>query len=105
VGRTSLVWFLQDLRLADNPALIHACLDSDTIIPVYLWTPEEYGGWMPGAASRWWLHESLGALDRDLRGRGSRLVLHQGGTALELLRSLIRETGADTVYWNARYEP
>ena len=35
---------------------------------------------------------------------GSRLTLRRGD-ALQQLRALARETGADTVYWNRRYEP
>ncbi len=59
---TTLVWFRQDLRLADNPALQAAVKRGEPIIPVYLWAPEDEGDWPPGAASRWWLHQSLIAL-------------------------------------------
>ena len=52
----SIVWFRQDLRLADNPALLAAIRHGGPIIPVFVWAPEEEGGWQPGAASRWWLH-------------------------------------------------
>ena len=68
---TALVWFRQDLRLADNPALSAAVAAGARIVPVYVWSPEEEGGWAPGAASRWWLHQSLQALDASLRERGS----------------------------------
>ncbi len=101
---TSLLWFRQDLRLADNPAL-RAAVDSDgPVIPVYIHCPEEDGRWPPGAASRWWLHHSLQSLDSELRRRGSRLLLARG-QALTALRRLIVGTGARTVFWNRRYEP
>ena len=62
-----IVWFRQDLRLGDNPAL-QAALDLDRpIVPVYIRDDTAAGRWQPGGASRWWLHGSLGCLDADLR--------------------------------------
>ena len=43
----ALVWFRQDLRLADNPALTAAIERGYPVIPVYIWAPEEEGDW-PG---------------------------------------------------------
>jgi len=100
----SLVWFRQDLRLADNPALHVASQRGGPVIPVFVWAPEEEGQWSPGAVSRWWLHHSLGSLSDELRKRKSRLVIRMG-PASEALRSPIDATGADAVYWNHRYEP
>ncbi len=101
---TTLVWFRQDLRLADHPALTHAVDRSDAVVPVFIWAPEEAGGWPPGGAHRWWLHRSLQALDRSLRDKGSRLMLRHG-PSLETLRTLIEETGAGAVCWHTGYEP
>jgi deoxyribodipyrimidine photo-lyase len=103
--RTTLVWFREDLRLHDNPALDHAAQTAERVIPVYLHTPGEAGEWAPGGASRWWLHHSLRALDKDLQQAGSGLVLRQGDSALALLQALLRETGADSVAWNRLYTP
>jgi deoxyribodipyrimidine photo-lyase len=100
----TLVWFRHDLRLADNPALSHACATGGPVIPVFIWSPEEEGNWPPGAATRWWLHQSLFALTSDLEDRRSRLIVRRG-PALETLRELARETGAKSVVWNRRYEP
>ena len=71
---------------------------------VFVWAPEEEDPWPPGAASRWWLHQSVSALDDDLLRSGSRLVIRRG-PALQALRALARETGAQAVFWNRRYEP
>jgi deoxyribodipyrimidine photo-lyase len=99
-----IVWFRQDLRLKDNPAL-HAAVESgQPVIPVYIWSPEEEGEWAPGAASRWWLHHSLQALAKDLKSRGSRLILARG-RALPVLQKLAAASGATAVHWNKRYEP
>ncbi len=99
-----IVWFRRDLRLADHPALAEACATGRPVLPVFIWAPEEEAPWAPGAASRWWLHHSLTALDRDLRARGSRLVIRRGPSG-DALRALVRETGATDVFWNRLYEP
>lgn len=99
-----IVWFRRDLRLADNPALAAACATGRPLVPLFIWAPGEEDPWAPGAASRWWLHHSLTALDAGLRERGSRLVVRRGG-CLETLRAVMQETGASEVYWNRLYEP
>ena len=99
----SIVWFRQDLRLADNPAL-RAAIQRGEVVPVFIHAPEEEAPWQPGGASDWWLHQSLRALDSRLRELGSRLVIRRGPT-LETLRGLVKETNADAVFWNRRYEP
>ncbi len=100
----TLLWFRQDLRLADNPALKAACERGGPVVPVFIWAPEEEGDWAPGGASRWWWHQSLAALEGSLRAIGSRLILRRG-PSLETLQALAKETGAGAVLWNRRYEP
>jgi len=104
-GRESvLVWFREDLRLQDNPALAHAVESGASVVPVFVWAPQEEGEWAPGAASRWWLHHSLAALDGGLQARGLRLIVREGAS-LAVLRALVKETGAAAVFWNRRYDP
>lgn len=100
----TIVWFRRDLRLQDNPALSAALERGAAIVPVYLFCPEEEGDWQPGGASRWWLHHALLSLDKALSQHGLNLVRRQIGS-LSGLRELVKETGADTVFWNRRYEP
>jgi deoxyribodipyrimidine photo-lyase len=100
----SLVWFRRDLRLQDNAALRAAVRRGGPVIPVFIHDPAGEGRWASGAASRWWLHHSLAALDESLRRRGSRLVLARGDSGT-VLRALVEETRAAAVYWNRRYEP
>ncbi|MGB3270932.1 MAG: deoxyribodipyrimidine photo-lyase [Rhodanobacter sp.] len=100
---TALVLFRRDLRLSDNPAWSAACTAHARVLPVFIHADD---GATPadGAASRWWLHHSLRALDRDLRDAGA--ALHLGrGEPLAILRELVRHSGARAVYWNRLYEP
>jgi len=101
---TNIVWFRDDLRLADNPALQAAVKGGHAIIPVYIHAPDEEGKWAPGRASNAWRDRSLRELDAALRARGSRLRIFFGPT-LRTLQSLVATAGADAVFWNRRYEP
>ncbi len=100
----TLLWFRQDLRLQDNPALNAAVGRGGAVVPVFILDDAGEGRWPMGAASRWWLHHSLVALDASLRERGSRLIVARGESAAGL-REMARATGAGAVYWNRRYEP
>lgn len=98
----SLVWLRDDLRLGDNPAL-HAAIERGEPFEVVYVFEEDTPGLRPlGAATRWWLHQSLTALDADLRGRGGRLTLRRGPAAT-VIPALVDEIGAGAVYWNRRY--
>src|SRR5215813_3465039 len=101
---TAIVWFRRDLRLADNPALAAAAKAHERVACVYIHAPGEEAPWAPGAASRWWLHHSLRALDGSLRKRGASLHLRLGPSR-EALDALLHDTDAEAVYWNRLYEP
>ncbi|GMV93241.1 MAG: deoxyribodipyrimidine photolyase [Candidatus Hydrogenedentota bacterium] len=100
----AIVWFRQDLRIEDNPALATAVKRGGPIIPAYIHAPEEEGEWPTGAASKVWLHHSLSALDASLRDKHSRLIVLKGRSQ-DVLEGLVRDTGAGAVFWNRRYEP
>lgn len=99
----TIVWFRHTLRLEDNPALVRAAARGP-VVPVYVWSPEEEGDWPPGPAAKWWIHLSLRSIDAGLRALGNRLILRRGPTEVAL-RQVAEETGAESVYWNRRYEP
>ena len=97
---TTLVWLRQDLRLADNPALV-AAARRGKVLPVYILDASDGApDWRLGAAGRWWLHHSLAALRQQLHA----LILRRGDPLAQLMQ-LIQETGADGVFWNRCYEP
>ncbi len=100
----AIVWFRRDLRLSDNPALEAARIAGGPVIPLFIDASNEEMPWTSGAASRWWLHHSLAALDQSLRSRGSRLIL-RSGPSIRCLCELAGECGAAGVYWNRGYEP
>ncbi|MDE0111491.1 MAG: deoxyribodipyrimidine photo-lyase [Albidovulum sp.] len=96
-----VMWFRQDLRIADNPAFMHACKTSNRVLPIYILDDENSGRWKMGAASRWWLHESLRKLNESLEGN---LCLALGD-ARSILSELTRRFSVEGVFWNRCYEP
>ena len=100
----TLLWFRQDLRLQDNPALGAAIARGGPIVPVFILDDEGERRWPMGGASRWWLHHSLASLEYSLRERGSQLVLARGESE-KILHDLARQLKASAVFWNRRYEP
>ncbi len=104
----AIVWFRQDLRVADHAALAGA-LDAMAqpgggVIPVYVLDDAAAGPWALGGAARWWLHHSLVSLQTALAERGSRLVLRRG-RAEEVLPALMAETGAVAIHAGRMHEP
>ena len=79
--RTTIVWFYNDLRVSDNPALYEACRQG-AVIPIFIYAPEELGDRAPGGARRWWLHHSLLSLDKTLQALGARLFLFRATNSL-----------------------
>ena len=98
----ALVWFRNDLRLADNPALSAAIETGAPLVLVYIYETEETGFRPMGGASAYWLHHSLISLGADIKARGGTLILRAGASA-DVLPALVAETGAEHVFWNRRY--
>jgi deoxyribodipyrimidine photo-lyase len=96
-----IVWFRNDLRISDNPALQAAVTTGLPILALYVLDTTD--GIRPmGTAQRWWLDGSLRSLDRDLAQIGLRLTLKRG-IAANVIRELA--DGAHSVFWNRRYDP
>ncbi|MGQ2914843.1 cryptochrome/photolyase family protein [Microbacterium aurantiacum] len=98
----SIVWFRDDLRLADNPALRAAIDRDEPIIALYLLDEESPDMRPLGGAARWWLHHSLVSLGERIAERGGQLILRRGAAA-DVVPQLVTDTGAGAVFWNRRY--
>ncbi|MDT3778044.1 deoxyribodipyrimidine photo-lyase [Nitrospira sp. MA-1] len=96
-----VVWFRQDLRIKDNPALLAAHKTGHPILLLFILDEENSGEWKLGAASRWWLHESLKVLNVTFEGN----LCFKKGPAQKVLMDVIKEAGAAAIYWNRCYEP
>ncbi|WP_217183988.1 deoxyribodipyrimidine photo-lyase [Streptomyces sp. AC495_CC817] len=102
MSSASLVWFRDDLRLADNPALRAAVDRGEPVIALFVLDEESPGIRRLGGAARWWLHHSLVELGERIRERGGALVLRRG-PASDVVPTVVAEAGVDAVFWNRRY--
>jgi deoxyribodipyrimidine photo-lyase len=100
----SILWFRRDLRIHDNAALQWVCDNSTDVIPIYIHSLEEEEPWQPGAASRWWLHNSLLALEKKLADHGL-ILKYFCGYSEAIISELIEETNASSLIYNRLYEP
>ncbi len=100
--RPALIWFRDDLRLADNPALSAAAKFGAPIVALYILDDDSVELRPLGGASRWWLAQSLRSLSAQLAQVGIPLVLRRGRSAA-VISDVVRETDAANVYFNRRY--
>lgn len=95
-----VVWFRDDLRLADHPALHAAAKFDAPLVCLYIFDEQSVPETRPlGGASRWWLAQSLRALDASLQAKGAKLILRRGISA-SVLVNVTTQAGASAVYWN-----
>ena len=99
-----IYWFRQDLRLGDLRGLHAAVATGRPVLACYILDDDSPGEWRPGGASRWWLHHSLAALQRDVQDVGGQLHLARGHP-VEVLARLAAASGADRIYCSRQYEP
>ena len=105
-----VVWFRQDLRVRDNPALHAAARTGRPVVPCFVWCPSEDGAWPMGGASRYWAHHALQSLNAAINSRYGggmcvRDARHARGSSFDELAAVARECGAKDVYCNRVYEP
>lgn len=97
----AMVWFRQDLRIQDNPALSAACNQHDKLLLVYVYDDNIQ---IHGEAQAWWLYHSLKALEEQLKGCQQQLCFKKGDP-LTILEGLVQQYDLDAVYWNRAYQP
>ena len=100
-----IVWFRDDLRLSDHPALHAAAATGRPVICLYIFDEtSRHAGVRPiGGAARWWLAQSLRALQRSLGTQGVPLVVRKGSAA-RIVPDVAREVGASDVVWNESHK-
>ena len=99
----SLVWFRNDLRLADNPALASAA-KAGGVVPVFVLDNQLLRGKRAGANRLRFLHESLQELDGQFQQQGGRLAFTAGPAGPALIR-LAQQTGAGRVVAATDFSP
>ena len=99
-----LYWVRDDLRIRQNPALSAALASGRPVHIAYIYDPDGASGPILGGAQRWWLHESLAALDQEIRAHCNQLHFYVGNPKI-VLRAIAERLNAGLVVWNRRYHP
>lgn len=92
-----IVWFRQDLRLKDHPALWSAVAQG-AVLPLYIIDPEITPR---GGASKWWLHHSLRNLAQSLKGH----LIIEKGNALQIISNLVDQYQITACHVSRSYDP
>ena len=101
---TAIWWVRRDLRLGDNQALTAALSQADQVLPVFVLDPALLASPWVGEKRLAFLYDGLRALERDLRDRGSHLIIRRGDP-VRILADLRMAAGADTILAEADYSP
>jgi deoxyribodipyrimidine photo-lyase len=80
----NILWFRRDLRLADNESFSRACSNNAKVLPCLVVDPWLFE-WheISPARLRFWF-DAVQDLDRQLKSKGSRLILLEGRSAEEI---------------------
>ncbi len=100
--KTGIVWFTNDLRLHDNPALTSAIGECHEIVPVFILDrvqmgKDRYGNLKTGPFRAHFLIQSLQDLSANLRLKGSSLIVRKGNTP-EILLEITQKYQAEKLY-------
>ncbi len=98
-----LIWFRNDLRLADHAA-VAAAAAAGPVVALFVLDDDAPGHWRMGGAQRWWLHYSLASLAGTLAERGGRLLLRRGAAGA-VVPEVAAAIGAAAVHTLTHYEP
>ena len=96
----NVMWFRQDLRLADNPALTNALEDGKTL-PIFIFDDFNSKEHVNGAASKWWLHHSLSKLNKSLKNKLCFFI----GNPIDILDEIHKQFEISNIFWSRCYEP
>lgn len=100
--KTIIVWYRNDLRITDHPALTHAAEEGPRVVPVFIFNDAILKGRHWGSNRNRFLLESLDDLKSSLKKIGGDLVYRHGKASEELIK-LAQEVQATHVYYTADY--
>ena len=102
--RLAIHWFRRDFRLLDNSSLHHAAASADSVLPLYIVGDWQGGHLWTGPKRQAFLCGALASLAKNLETVAGRLVI-RSGEAAKVLEKLVRESGADALFFNRDPDP
>lgn len=101
MSHTAIVIFRNDLRLADNHALIQATKTAKEVICVYIFDTKDPEIKNIGEGSSFFLSSALHSLSSSLGGK----LNVEKGSAETVIASYVKKHKATMVHWNTGYDP
>ena len=102
----SIFIFRRDYRLFDNSAFIECYKNSDSILPIFIFTPEQTkNNEYFSSNSFQFLLESLDSLDNELKDKYKSQLHYYYGTNIDVLEKLLKEYKYNSIYFNIDYTP
>lgn len=102
--KINVFWFRRDLRLNDNTALMEALSASLPVLPVFIFDTNIIEDLPLGDARISFIHESLAAINHNLREFESSIYVAKGEPQ-KVWDEIITRFDIDTVFVNRDYEP
>ncbi|GAB4510036.1 MAG: deoxyribodipyrimidine photo-lyase [Anaerolineae bacterium] len=99
-----LCWFRRDLRLDDHLALAAAIKSGQPVIPVFIFDPNILKSERFSPARYQFMLNALESMRSSLR-KHQRDLLIRHGEPLQMLKDIVRETGATKLFFNVDYTP
>lgn len=105
--KNGLVWFRNDLRVHDQPALWKASIETEALICVYCFDPnywkiDDFGHLKTGSYRTQFLIESVAALRESLRQKGGELVIRMGSPST-VIPALCDQYNIDAVFFTKEH--
>ena len=100
----AIFWFRRDLRLEDNIGLNRALLESDSVLPIFIFDSSILDELPKNDSRVTFIHQLLGQINEQLKVHNSSLKCLDGNPA-EIWKELIASEEFTHVYVNRDYEP
>ncbi|MES2616125.1 MAG: deoxyribodipyrimidine photo-lyase [Bdellovibrionota bacterium] len=101
----SIHWFRRDLRLEDNRALYEACLNSNEVIPIFVFDTNILNKLKAKDDKRvTFIYETILELKNELLNLGKNFLILYGDPTIEIPKAA-KKLNVNCVYTNKDYEP
>ena len=101
-----LVWLRNDIRMDDNPGLRKACEECDTVLAIYLWSPEQLNRHNEANIKVEFLIKNLQSLEENLNSINIPILVIDNkdfSSVDQNISNLIKEHSIDKVYWGKEF--
>ena len=101
-----LVWLRNDIRMDDNPGLRKACEECDSVLAIYLWSPEQLNMHNEANIKVEFLIKNLQSLEENLNSINIPILVIDNkdfSSVDQNISNLIKEHSIDKVYWGKEF--